>query len=374
MAGWSVTGNSKDVEYTHRWAIQNFDRCMETGGEKIESGSFCIPGVPGKFHLVVHWEEEDHYSHSGDRFYKRVPSRVKLGGQELDAKFYFSVTLHSTNRVEWVTATGQPKPVESHRAAGELDVIKEGAETQSGKFGDPAIHNFFHLPCHFRPNFDLEYDGGRDFYEAGGFFTTGTTCLLNLVTRITIAGKVTSLGGTAAEGEVEQNRLLDLQPLLSDPKHSDIVLKCGGTRFPCHKAILAVRSAVFDRMFDQNMMEAQTGEVDISDVDPETLKLMLEFIYSGQVEDENYTAELLYAADKYELSGLVNLCANQFKSEVTPDTAAGIILLADRHCLTQLKQEVMMKIVAEKTRYLASPEFKSQMEKDPGLLMELFSM
>ena len=36
-------------------------------------------------------------------------------------------------------------------------------------------------------------------------------------------------------------------------------------------------------MFDQNMMEAQTGEVDISDVDPETLKLMLEFIYSGQV-------------------------------------------------------------------------------------------
>ena len=34
----------------------------------------------------------------------------------------------------------------------------------------------------------------------------------------------------------------------------------------------------------------------------------------------------------------VNLCAKQFRSEVTPDTAAGIILLADRHCLTQLKQ------------------------------------
>ena len=83
-------------------------------------------------------------------------------------------------------------------------------------------------------------------------------------------------------------------------------------------------------MLKQNMREAQTNEVDIPDVDLDTLKLMLEFIYSGQVgirlfsknvgtitllsniitlkvNDENYTAELLYAADKYELSDLVNI-------------------------------------------------------------------
>ena len=36
-------------------------------------------------------------------------------------------------------------------------------------------------------------------------------------------------------------------------------------------------------MLDHNMMETQTGEVDIFDVDPETLKRMLEFIYTGQV-------------------------------------------------------------------------------------------
>ena len=128
-----------------------------------------------------------------------------------------------------------------NKAAGQVDVIKEGAETLSGKFGDPARHNFAHLPCDFRPNFDLDYDGGRDFYQADGFFTTGTTGLLNLEARITIAGKLTSLGGTAATGEEKQNGLLDLQPLLSDPKHSDILLKCGDARFPCHKAILATR-------------------------------------------------------------------------------------------------------------------------------------
>ena len=140
---------------------------------------------------------------------------------------------------------------------------------------------------------------------------------------------------------------------------------------------LSSSSVVFDRMLDQNMQEARTGEVDITDVDPDTLKLMLEFIYTEQVvihqffeippkkftkvEDENYTAELLYAADKYDLGELVNistcccriqsirgcelrsndqvkLCARHFRAEVTPDNAADILLLADRHCLAQLKQ------------------------------------
>ena len=36
-------------------------------------------------------------------------------------------------------------------------------------------------------------------------------------------------------------------------------------------------------MLDQNMEEARTGAVDILDVDPGTLKQMLEFIYTGQV-------------------------------------------------------------------------------------------
>ena len=46
---------------------------------------------------------------------------------------------------------------------------------------------------------------------------------------------------------------------------------------------LLYRSSVFDAMLDKNMLESQVGEVDILDVEPETLKQMLEFIYTGQV-------------------------------------------------------------------------------------------
>jgi len=259
----------------------------------------------GEFHMVV---EKGPYS-------KKMATRVKVDDQEFDVKFYFLVSLKSTAR--------------DMKAAGQLDVIKDGNETLSGKFGDSANDQFSTL-FDFRLNSALKYlDYVGKWRDGRGFYTTGSTCLLTLVARITIPGRLISLGGSAEE-EMKQNRMLDFQPLLADPKHSDIVLKCGDTTFHCHKVILAASSVVFDRMLDQNMQEAQMGEVDIFDVDPDTLKQMLEFIYTEQVEDETYTAELLYAADKYELGELVKLCARHFRAEVTPENAADILLLAER--------------------------------------------
>ena len=46
-------------------------------------------------------------------------------------------------------------------------------------------------------------------------------------------------------------------------------------------------------MFDHNMKEARVGEVDIGDVDPDTLKLMLEFIYTGEVPFTHLLRKLL---------------------------------------------------------------------------------
>ena len=64
---------------------------------------------------------------------------------------------------------------------------------------------------------------------------------MNLVATITIpASKLVTVGGMAEE-EMKQSRLFNFQPLLVDPKHSDIVLKCADTRFLCHKVILASR-------------------------------------------------------------------------------------------------------------------------------------
>ena len=104
-SGWGITRKaSQNIEFTYKWAIEDFDFAMqvEVGGGKIESGRFCIPGVPGEFYMVMEKKNEGVF-------------HVKLGDQELDAKFNFSVVLKST--------------VMGTKAAGKLEVIKEGANT-----------------------------------------------------------------------------------------------------------------------------------------------------------------------------------------------------------------------------------------------------
>ena len=68
------------------------------------------------------------------------------------------------------------------------------------------------------------------------------------------------------------------------------------------------RSAVLRQMFLSPMEEARTGTVEITDMDSKTLRKLLEFIYTGEVDGmEDVAEELLYAADKYEIMGLVSI-------------------------------------------------------------------
>ena len=45
----------------------------------------------------------------------------------------------------------------------------------------------------------------------------------------------------------------------------------------------------------------------------------------------------------------MKMCASQFSAEVNPDTAADILLLADRHSLAQLKKVRIKKFMKLKT-------------------------
>ena len=111
-AGWGITRNLPNIEYTYKWAIEDFDiviKLVRLG--EIKSDSFSIPGVAGEFQMVV---KQTHYPNHPNHMFK-MPSRVEVIGQELDVNSYFSVSLKST--------------VEGTKAAGRLEVIKEGAET-----------------------------------------------------------------------------------------------------------------------------------------------------------------------------------------------------------------------------------------------------
>ena len=77
--------------------------------------------------------------------------------------------------------------------------------------------------------------------------------------------------------------------------------------FYAHKAILAARSPVFAAMFQHDLAEKKQNRVDITDMEPEVLREMLRFIYTGKAPAlDKLDADLLAAADKVCFDSLMN--------------------------------------------------------------------
>ena len=202
-SGWSTTKKiSKDIKYTHNWSIENFDFAMGLGGGKVESDSFHIPGVLGEFQLAI---DKFHAASLRDQ----KPTKLKLNDEEFEAKHYFSVNLNFTSVVKDL------------KAAGMLELVKEGEESQWGKFGDPDKPTFVPVDTSTVGGYRFESNTGlhctlnipsyrpESTFDPGAFFTTGSTGRLDLVATITIAGKLVTLGG-GAEVEVKEMEQLKL--------------------------------------------------------------------------------------------------------------------------------------------------------------------
>ena len=91
----------------------------------------------------------------------------------------------------------------------------------------------------------------------------------------------------------------------------DIKIICGPSVYHCHKVILAANSPVFRRMLQTDMVEKATGEVNMRNVHPEVVKLMLQFMYHNDIDrraDDNTISDLHDLADMYLIKDLKDLC------------------------------------------------------------------
>lgn len=78
---------------------------------------------------------------------------------------------------------------------------------------------------------------------------------------------------------------------------------------PAHKAILTVRSPVFKAMFESNMSESSSNQVQISDFDAVTIRRMVEFMYKDTFTGIKSTSyedliSLLAISNKYQVLNL----------------------------------------------------------------------
>jgi len=105
---------------------------------------------------------------------------------------------------------------------------------------------------------------------------------------------------------------------------ADAVLMVDGNRIYCHKVVLSTYSDFFEAIFLSNMKEAITSEVQLKDVDLETVKNMLSFMYSGNIDKIKINVSLLAAADKYGVLVLRNICIQTLPKMIKSDNVVEI--------------------------------------------------
>jgi len=166
---------------------------------------------------------------------------------------------------------------------------------------------------------------------------------------------------------------LDKEKLYNNIREStDITLMCGNTKFECHTVFLASRSPVFMAMFNSNMKETITNEVQIDDIKPEVMAEMLLFIYAGKTSNGcmsmDMAKDLFIAADKYQIDPLKNRCENQLVRLLNIDNYHSLLLLGDTYS-SSLKKSVMRFVVQNKKRI----ELDESLVENPSLMMELLN-
>ncbi|GFU35459.1 speckle-type POZ protein-like B [Trichonephila clavipes] len=164
-----------------------------------------------------------------------------------------------------------------------------------------------------------------------------------------------------------------LTSLYEEGTLSDINIRSGTKSFPVHKSILSVRSPVFHAMFGTEMREKTSKDLDLPDVDADTLRCLLLFIYTDTVKDMGWenTSDLYRVADHYEVMDLREKCSTILRSKLNESNVCSVLSLADMYHDQTLKRTVQNFIVFDLSiEFISSEEWKKFKGSNVQLALE----
>ncbi|XP_040596827.1 speckle-type POZ protein-like isoform X1 [Mesocricetus auratus] len=324
-------------KFTYIWTIGNFCSILREMREAIESPTFS----------------------SGARDKNRWSLKIHPNGMDEESKGYLSV---------YLTLLSCPRrPVWAKFQFWIID--SEGEKTQGMK-----------SPRFFRFQQNQQW-GFRKFIPRHSLLAQEPWLLedneLSLRCKVTVAQD--SLGfsdETTMPGiQVPRCTLADeLGELWENSFFTDCCLVVAGQEFRAHKAILAARSPVFRAMFEHDMQESRTNRIEIHDLEPQCFRAMMGFLYTGKAPDLHSMADvLLAAADKYGLERLKVMCEDALCKDLSVETAAHTLVMADLHSAGQLKTQVLDFITAHASEVSETSSWKTMVGSYPHLLAEAYS-
>ncbi|XP_010921384.2 BTB/POZ and MATH domain-containing protein 4 isoform X2 [Elaeis guineensis] len=235
---------------------------------------------------------------------------------------------------------------------------------QSGK-GKHKVHSHFDRSLESGP-YTLKYRGSmwgyKRFFRRTALETSDylkddclkINCTVGVVVSVMDSPRLHSIQVPESDIGMHFGMLLDKQ------EGSDVVFDVAGEKFHAHKLVLAARSPVFRAQFFDEL-DCEKSEIVVTDMEPKVFEAMLHFIYRDTfIEDDVLVAssspvssmsdtlagKLLAAADKYGLERLRLMCESYLCKDMSVDSVASTLSLADRYHALELKA-ACLKFAAE---------------------------
>ncbi|NXH13681.1 KLHL4 protein, partial [Bucco capensis] len=149
-----------------------------------------------------------------------------------------------------------------------------------------------------------------------------------------------------------------MENYLQQKQLCDVLLVAGDQKIPAHRLVLSAVSDYFAAMFTNDVREAKQEEIKMEGVEPEALKALVRYAYTGILELKEDTIEsLLAAACLLQLSQVVEVCCSFLMKQLHPSNCLGIRSFGDAQGCTELLKVAHTYTMEHFTEVIKNQEF-----------------
>ncbi|KAF7244822.1 Kelch-like protein 4 [Varanus komodoensis] len=149
-----------------------------------------------------------------------------------------------------------------------------------------------------------------------------------------------------------------MENYLQQKQLCDVLLIAGDHKIPAHRLVLCAVSDYFAAMFTSDVREAKQEEIKMEGVDPDALRDLVHYAYTGVLELKEETIEsLLAAACLLQLSQVIEVCCNFLMKQLHPSNCLGIRSFGDAQGCTELLRVAHVYTMEHFTEVIKNQEF-----------------
>ncbi|XP_024871275.1 kelch-like protein 5 isoform X2 [Temnothorax curvispinosus] len=134
-----------------------------------------------------------------------------------------------------------------------------------------------------------------------------------------------------------ESSLRIMESYLHKQQLTDVTLIAGNKRVPAHRLVLSAGSEYFAAMFTNPLRESTQNEIELIDVDGDALWALVLYCYTGCVELQEDSVEILLAtACLLQLNPVIKACCQFLVKQLHPSNCLGIRMFADTQGCSEL--------------------------------------